>query len=302
MGNSKNILITGASGLIGTRLTELLLQRGDAVSHLGRARNKSTIPGFTWDINRQVVDVEAFSNVNSIVHLAGAGVADERWTHSRKREILESRIKSTRLLFETLKKQKHFVRSFVSASAIGYYGFDSDEVLTEANPPGKDFLADVTRQWEQEVDRLSELGIRVVKLRIGIVLSEKGGALKKMATPVKFFVGAPLGTGDQYMSWIHIDDLCGIFIKAIDDETMQGAYNATSLTPVTNREMTKAIGKAVGRPVFFPAVPRFALKLFLGEMADIVLRGSKVSSEKIQKAGYSFQFTTIESALKNLLS
>ena len=220
----------------------------------------------------------------------------------RKREILESRTNSTRLLFDELKKGNHRIKTFVSASAIGYYGFEnSDEVFTEESGPGKDFLADVTRRWENEVDAIQELGIRTVKIRIGIVLSRKGGALKEIMKPVKLYVGAPLGTGDQFVSWIHLDDLCNIFAKAVDDQKMIGAYNAVAPQPVTNRVLTKAIARELHRPLFLPPIPAFVLKLLLGEMADLVLRGNRVSANKILRAGYEFKFSDVGNALKDLL-
>ena len=180
----KKILITGASGLVGKRLTELLLQKGYQVSHLGRSKKGGSVPSFLWDVEKEVIDSAALADVDTVIHLAGAGVADKRWTSKRKSEILESRTKSTALLFDALKREKHQITTFISASAVGYYGFGlSDEVFTEESKPGSDFLAQVTRQWEEEVDKITLLGIRVVKLRIGIVLSEKGGALAEMAKP-----------------------------------------------------------------------------------------------------------------------
>lgn len=296
-----NVLITGASGLIGTRLTELLLNRGDGVHHLGRARKASGVPSFTWDIERQFMDAEALHSVNTIVHLAGANVGEKRWTPKRRREILESRTRSTRLLFDTLQRQKHNVKTFVAASGMSYYGPDRGAVFTENDPPGDDFLADVSRQWEAEADRISTLGIRVVKIRIGLVLSKKGGALEKLALPVRYFAGAPLGSGDQYISWIHIDDLCGMFIRAIDDPAMHGAYNASMPQHTTNREMTKAIGAVLHRPVFLPAVPAILLKLVLGDMSQMVLQGNRVSPEKILKAGFKPRFENLNDALSDLL-
>jgi uncharacterized protein (TIGR01777 family) len=304
MNTSNNILITGASGLIGTRLTELLLQQKANVSHLGRHRKNPEIQSYTWDVNRSQIDNEALKNVDTIVHLAGAGVAEKRWTKGRKREILESRIRSGRLLFETLKKDNtRSVKTLVSASGVAYYGFGSGtQVFKEHDGAGTDFLSTVTQQWEKEADRFTELGIRVVKLRIGFVLSERGGALKEMAAPVHYFVGAPLGSGEQLINWIHIDDLCQLFIKAIDDSSMSGPYNAVGPYPVTNRELTKAIAKALHKPLILPFVPAFVLKLMLGELAEIVLKGSHVSSGKIVKEGFSFQFNTLENALEDLLS
>jgi uncharacterized protein (TIGR01777 family) len=194
------------------------------------------------------------------------------------------------------------VKTFVTASGISYYGYgDKTQVFTESAPPANDFLARVAQQWEAEADKISELGVRVVKLRIGLVLSQKGGALKELAAPVKFFAGAPLGSGKQLMNWIHIDDLCGMFIKAIDDPNMSGVYNATGPHPVTNREMTKAIAKVLHKPVLLPFVPPFVLKIMLGEMAEIVLKGSHVSADKIVNAGFQFKFTDLEHALEDVL-
>lgn len=296
-----NILITGASGLVGTRLTEMLLHRGHQVAHLGRSRTNGNVKSFVWNIDQHYIDKEALEGVDAIVHLAGAGVADKRWTKKRKREILESRTRSTQLLFDYLKNSSHQVTTVVAASAIGYYGFKGNEDRIETSEAGTDFLANVTQQWEEEVNKIESLGIRVVKIRIGIVLSSKGGALKEMMTPIKFFVGSPLGSGNQYLSWIHIDDLCTMFCKAIQDQNMHGAYNGVGPHPVTNRALTRAIAKVLKRPLIVPSVPGFILKIILGEMADIVLNGSKVSSSKIQQTGFSFQFENLDQALRDLL-
>lgn len=299
---AKNILITGASGLIGTHLTELLQQEGRRVAHLSRSNRGNKTTTFLWDIAQAKLDIAALQGPDAIIHLAGASVGEKRWTDAYKREILESRTLSTRLLYDTLRQHPHTVKTFISASAIGYYGFeDNDSLLTEGHPAGNDFMAQVTRAWEEEVDRIATLGIRVVKIRIGIVLATDGGALEQMAKPVKLFVGAPLGTGRQNVSWIHISDICRMFIKAIDDEAMQGPYNGTGPHAVTNRDLNKAIGKALGRPVFMPPVPGIVLKMILGQMAEVVLTGSRVSSEKIQQEGFQFHFKTLEAALKDLL-
>jgi uncharacterized protein (TIGR01777 family) len=300
MGSPKNILITGGSGLIGTRLMQLLPSLRRSVFQLGRSVKSGN--SYVWDINKGILDPDALQNKDAIIHLAGASVGDERWTAVRKIEILKSRTESTRLLFEHLKKGGHNIRHFISASAIGYYGFENEiDWHTEDSPSGKDFLAQVTRAWEEQVDKISQLGIRVVKLRIGIVLSAEGGALKEIANPVKFFVGAPLGSGRQPVSWIHIDDVCGIFFRALEDTGMSGAYNVVAPNPVDNKTLTKAIGKALGRPVILPPVPAFVLKLIIGEMAEIVVTGSKISPQKIIDAGYQFKFTNVQSAVDNLL-
>ncbi len=294
-------MITGASGLIGSRLTEILSAKGYSVAHLGRTKREGKVKSFVWDVDRQQFDKEALKGVEAIIHLAGAGIADQRWTEKRKQEILDSRIFSTRLLYRALAEGNHSVKTVVSASAIGYYGFGhTNEVFTETSKPGSDFLAQVTHQWENEMDKFQEV-VRLVKLRVGIVLSERGGALKEMAKPVRYFVGAPIGSGKQFMSWIHIDDLCNMFMKAIDDHSMQGAYNAVGPYAVTNRELTNAIGRVLHRPVILPPVPGFVLKLVLGEMADLVVQGSNISSEKILATGFIYQFNTLEEALTDLL-
>lgn len=299
---AKKILITGASGLIGSRLTELLMARGHSVTHLGRIKKEGKVSSFVWDPFKGKIDTNSVRNADTIVHLAGAGIADKRWTPTQKKEILDSRIKSTQLLFETVKNNLHIVKSFISASAIGYYGFaNGDKIFSETDSPGKDFLAEVTRQWENEADKIDTLRLRVVKLRIGIVLSEKGGVLKEMAKPIKFGVGSPLGSGKQFLSWIHIDDLCEMFIRAVEDEEMRGAYNATA-DWCTNADMTKGIAQVLNKPLWLPPVPSFILKIILGKMADLVLKGSKVSSEKIKKTGFQFKFANLNVALRNLLN
>jgi uncharacterized protein len=302
---TKKILITGASGLIGSRLTEMLLQKGYQVVHIGRTKRAGippyTVPAFVWDINRGAFEANALEDVDAIINLAGAGVADKRWTASRKQEILESRTKSSALLHRMLSSSQHQVTTVVSASAIGYYGFGfGDEVFTEQSKAGSDFLATVTKQWEDETDKLTNLNIRLIKLRIGIVLSDKGGALREMTKPIRWFVGSPLGKGTQHLSWIHIDDLCNLFINAIENEKLQGPYNAVCGDWVTNKEITKAIGKALNRPIWLPNVPGFVLKLILGEMANLVLLGSKVSADKIKETGFEFKYTSLEEALSSL--
>lgn len=301
MENVKNILITGGSGLIGTRLTELLLSKGYQVSYLGRTIKTQHVKTFLWNIDEQRIEENAFLNVHTIIHLAGAGISDKRWTQKRKQEILESRTKSTRLLKDELNKRTHHIKNFISASAIGYYGFeDYEKEFVESDKPGKDYIAKVTHAWENEVDKIATPGLRIVKIRTGIVLSNQGGALIKLARPIKLVAGAALGSGKQYLSWIHIDDLCNIFIKSIEDNSMEGAYNAAAPNPVTNKMFTQVLAKVLHKPLFLPNVPAFVLKIILGEMADIVLNGSKISSKKIQSRGFNFQFKTLESALRDL--
>ena len=300
---SHKILITGGSGLVGTQLTQLLLSKGYAVAHIGRSSRAGRLPSVIWDVENGKFDLQALQGVDTIVHLAGAGVADKRWTEKRKKEILDSRIQSTELLWKVLKEGNHSVKAVVSASAIGYYGFGmGEEIVDEESKPGTDFLAQVTKLWEQESDKISALGIRVVKIRIGIVLSDKGGALVEMAKPIRLGIGAALGTGKQYMSWIHLDDLCEMFARAVNDSQMVGAYNAVAPGWVTNAELTKAIARILKMPLLLPPIPAFMMKIIVGEMAVIILNGSKVSSTKIQQLGFKFKYLSLDEALTNLLT
>lgn len=296
---SKKILITGASGLIGSVLSEDL-SKNHSIVHLGRSKKTSGIPSFVWNVEKKQIDLSAFEGVDTIVHLAGANVGDKRWTKAWKKQILDSRVQSTALLLESLKNRPHSVKNFIAASAIGYYGFEGDSVFFEDNDAGSDFLAQVTRQWEAEVDKIQTLDIRVVKIRIGIVLTKQSGALSKMVLPINYGIGAALGSGNQNISWIHIDDLREIFIKAIEDDEMRGAYNATAGW-VTNSAMTKSIAKILGKPLWMPNIPAFVLRIILGEMADVALNGSKVASDKILKTGFRFKFHQLNDALEDLL-
>jgi uncharacterized protein (TIGR01777 family) len=298
----KCILITGASGLIGTHLSDLLHEKGHRIAHLSRTPRTGKARTFLWDIRRNQIDAEALNPADAIVHLAGENIGEKSWTKERKDEIVKSRISSTRLLHDALKQGNHNVKTFVAASAVGYYeANENDSAVDENGKRGSDFLAEVVHQWEETVDQISKLGIRVVKLRTGIVLSEKGGVLTEMMKPMKFYAGAQLGSGKQYLSWIHLDDLCSIYLKAIEDETLIGPYNAVGPNPVTNKEFTQLLARAMHRPLILPPVPSFMLKLLLGEMADLVLKGARVSSNKIQSTGYTFKFEKLEEALTDLL-
>lgn len=289
--------------MIGRRLTELLLQKGCRVSHLGRSRRPGHVPSFAWDLDRGTIEDGTFDGIDTVIHLAGAGIADKRWSISVKQEIRDSRIKSSALLNRHLKQNPHSVSTVVGASAIGYYGFGlRDDLLTEESPPGKDFLADVVVGWEKEVDRLETLGIRVVKIRIGIVLSEDGGALKEIARPIRWGIGAALGTGRQMVSWIHLDDLCEMFVMAVQLELMRGSFNGTAPSPVTNHQFTEAIAKTLRRKILLPNIPSTAMHLLIGEMADLVLFGSNVSCKKIQATGLEFHYPDLLAALKDLLA
>ncbi len=299
-----NILITGASGLIGTHLTDYLLQRGCFVGYLVRKKTRETrVRHFLWDPSKDIIDLEAVQWADAIIHLAGASVSEGRWTKARKKIIVDSRVQAAELLAKTLLREKKKPAVFISASGTGIYGaVTNDHIYTENDPPAGDFLAEVCVRWEAGADLMEEMGIRTVKLRIGVVLAREGGALPKLAAPVKWLAGSPLGNGRQWMPWIHIEDLCALFFKTIEDETMRGAYNAVAPQHVTNRELVKAIGRVLKKPVFLPAVPKFVLNMMLGEMAVIVTEGSRVSNEKVVKAEFEFKFPGLEEAVKDLLT
>ncbi len=297
----KKILITGGSGLIGTRLTELLTAKAYEVVHLVRRKNsQSNTQQFEWDIERGTIDADALKHVDAIIHLAGEPIAGSRWTEQRKKAITASRVKSAQLLLNSLKGKQQQVKTFISASAIGYYGDSGNDWVDEEAPSGKGFVSEVCRQWEAGVQPVEDLGIRLVKLRIGIVLSSKGGALKELERPVKMGIGAYLGAGLQYYSWIHIDDLCGIFIHALENESLKGVYNATAPNPVRNRDLVDSIRYSLNNISLGFPTPAFVLRLALGEMANIVLDNCRVTSKKIQDAGYKFQFNTPLPALKDI--
>lgn len=297
---SGRILITGGSGLIGTRLSEMLIDQGYEVAHLSRnARQYSHYKTFKWDIDRGTIDDNVLSYADYIVNLAGASVAEGKWTKDRKREILESRVKSTALLQECLSKTNHHVKAFISASAIGIYGDTGHHLVTEESQYGDDFLAQVCKQWETAAWQVHELGIRTCILRLGIVLSNKGGALPQMAKPVKLMAGAPLGSGKQYMSWIHIDDLCRLFIQAIEEPQFQGVYNAVAPNPVTNEEFTRLLAHVMHRPLTGLKVPAVGLKLMLGEMSEVVLEGQRVSANKVMQTGFTFEYQNPQKALES---
>jgi uncharacterized protein (TIGR01777 family) len=299
----KTVLITGASGLVGTRLTEILLERGYQISHLGRRKtSKKSVKSYTWDITKGFIEEGALENANIVVHLAGAGIADKRWTKKRKEEILQSRVQTTKLLYRKLATVKSPCEAFISASAIGIYGLNTGGAwLSEESPPGNGFLAEVTRHWEREIARFEELKLRVVTLRIGIVLSKRGGALPKLAQSVRMNLGAALGSGKQFMSWIHIDDLCGIIAKAIDDNKLAGIFNAVTPNAVTNEEFTRTMARVMRKPLWLPAVPGWVLTIMLGEMAQLVLGGNRVAANKIQSLGYEFIFAELRPTLEVLL-
>ena len=294
----KNILITGGTGLIGRRLSSILKSAGYQVRILSREKTThKSDQVFTWNINKRSLDQNALKDVDHIIHLAGAGIADQKWSNKRKKDIIDSRVISTELLYNAVKEQKIPLKTFISASAIGYYGsITSETIFKETDQAASDFLGKVCNLWEQSIFQFKKLKIRTVALRTGIVLSKNGGALKKITGPVI----APLGSGKQYMPWIHIDDLCKLYIQAIEDDRVKGAYNAVSPEHHTNNSFSKTVAKIYKRPLLPIGAPKFILKAILGEMSTIILNGSRISSNKIKTLGFKFDYEKLENALKNL--
>ena len=293
-----HVLITGGTGLIGQALRQALVAEGHRVSILSRSGGD-----FTWDVRKGYFQPEALVGVDAVVHLAGAGIAEKRWTAARKKELIGSRVDSSALLIHALKTVPNQVRVVVSASAIGNYGADSGELnCEETSLAGADFLAECTQAWEASVAGVEALGIRLVKFRIGLVLSAKGGIFPVLCRPIRYLVGAVLGSGKQWQSWIHVNDLVVMFLLGLRDESLKGVFNAVSPGAIRHREMTQKIARAMHSPLLMPPVPGFLLRLALGEMACLVLGGNLVSAEKIQKEGkFTFTYTRLEDALKELL-
>ena len=297
----RKVLITGGTGLVGSRLSELLIDAGYEVALLSREPAKSShYHGFRWDPAAGTIDEAAVPYADYIVNLAGASVSGGKWTDERKLDIMGSRLGGLALLHRELARPGHHVRAVISASAIGVYGDTGATLLTEDSPPGlptHDFLADVAHQWELAAAPIAALGIRTVVPRIGIVLSTEGGALPQIAKPVKLGAGAALGSGKQYMSWIHLDDLCRLFMAMLDDVQWQGVYNAVAPHPVSNAEFTKELAQVLHRPLLLPKVPAFGLKLAMGEMSEIVLASQNVSAAKVLARGFEFEFPELHGAL-----
>jgi hypothetical protein len=296
----QNILITGGSGLVGTSITKTLEAEGKKVAWLSRSPKKYTQKAFFWDPKKEELDDKAIDWADAIIHLAGAGVAEKKWTDQRKKVILNSRLMSSNLLYKALKKSKNRPKVVVCSSAVGYYGFDTGEKLVfEGDPAGNDFLADVVKQWENATEKFQDLKIRTVIFRIGIVLAREGGALKEMLKPP---VAAPLGSGRQYLSWVFIEDLSAMFAYALENHGVSGIYNAVGPVPVTNKILTQRAAEYKGKPFVNIGVPSFALKLGLGEMANMILGGNRVSNEKIEGTGFKFQYGDLNLALKKIFS
>ena len=299
-------LITGATGFVGRRLLHRLEEPAVVLSRNASKAEKSLaafgVKAFNWDAENQPAPAEAFDGVDVVFHLAGEPVSEGRWTKEKKRRLRASRVDGTHNLVQTLVQLQHKPRVLISASAVGYYGDRSDEVLTEDAQPVDDFLGDICVHWEQEALLARQAGIRVVNPRIGIVLGEKGGAIGKMLLPFQMGLGSPLGTGKQYMPWIHIDDLVSLLLFAAERESITGPLNATAPHPVTNLEFTKTLGKVLSRPTFMPSPPAFLLKAIIGEFANVLLQSQNAVPKKSLDAGFHFHYTDLEPALREILT
>lgn len=298
---NQHILLTGATGMLGKDLIGALLARGDRVSVLSRKPQQiEGVKVFLWDVYQQEIDTGCLEGVDSIIHLAGEAIADGKWTEKRKQEIIDSRVWSARLLFKAISEQENQVKHFISAAAVGYYGDRGEELLSEESAAGQDFMSACCQQWEQAADQGKALGIRVVKIRTGVVLAKDSGALPRMAAPVRFFAGAHLGNGKQWVPWIHYKDMTRIYLHALDDKSMNEAYNACAPHPVTNKALVRALARQLHRPVWPFGVPRKILQLMLGEMSAVVLNSNHTTAKKLLDTGFSFDFPEIEAALSDI--
>jgi uncharacterized protein len=293
------ILVSGATGFIGTALSGHLSDARHDVIPLGRSRSRPF--SIVWDPEKGEIEADKLTGIDAVVHLAGENIASGRWTASKKERLVSSRVKGTRLLSEALARMPSPPQVLVSGSAIGYYGNRGNETLREESAPGNGFLADLCKQWEAATDAATRKGIRVVHLRTGIVLAPHGGVLGKMLPPFKLGVGGKIGSGEQFMSWITLEDLCGCILHCIQSPGLHGAVNAVAPHPVTNLEFTKTLGRVISRPTIVP-MPAFAARLALGQMADeLLLSSAKVEPAKLLGTRFGFRHKELEGALVSLL-
>ena len=298
------VLITGGSGLLGSALTKYLISKEIEVSHLTRTKSsKHDVKNFEWDWRKNKIDERSLEKVTHIVHLAGAGIAEKPWTNKRKKTIVKSRVLTARLLFEAVKKYNiNTLQAFISASGTGFYGaITNDKIYSENDSYENDFLGNCCLQWENAASKFEE-EYRVVKLRLGVILDKNEGALPKISGIIKKGLGSPIGNGKQYMPWIHLDDAVNIFYSAITNSNFKGTYNAVASEHINNSTLTKEISIALNKKLRLPNVPSFVLKFLYGELSETILKGVRVSNQKIKKLGVEFKYDTIKDALKNIYS
>jgi uncharacterized protein (TIGR01777 family) len=298
------MLISGGTGLVGKALTKRLITEGHEVRILSRnPQSSSQLKSFYWNVEKNEIDEKAFEGVEHIVHLAGSGIADKRWTNARKQDIIDSRVNSMKLITEVIKKKNIQLKSFVGASAIGIYGMiTSDKIFSETDKGQNDFLTQSCTQWENSYQQIQTLSAKNCIIRIGVVLSRNGGALKRLLPLFQLGLGSAVGSGKQYMPWIHIDDLVSVFYKALFNGNYSGIYNAVSSEETTSNTFSKQLAKSLSKSFFLPHVPAFALKLVFGEMANVLLEGSRVSNQKLVDTGFQFKYQTLSEALKEIVS
>ena len=297
------VLISGGSGLVGKALCEKLKTKGYDVGILSRSKNTEVeFKTFLWNPDNNEIETEAIATADYIIHLAGASIADKRWTAQRRKIIVDSRVRSANFIFNQIQNQNKQLKAYISASAVGYYGaINSGKIFTENDAAACDFLGDTCFKWERSASQFKEIGIRTTIMRTGLVLSKTGGALQKMLIPAKMGFASAIGNGKQYIPWIHIDDLCEFYIKAIEDNQVEGKFNVVAPEFQTNQNFTQVLTKVLDKPFWFPKVPAFVLKIIMGEMSDLLLKGSRVSADKIISTGFSFRFPKLEDAIKDLV-
>jgi uncharacterized protein len=299
----RSVLISGGSGLIGRYLTSILAAEGFRVSLLSRqAKQSGETRTFRWNPEKGYLDPSAFEGVDCLIHLAGANLGERNWSPSRRREIISSRVDSANLLFRTVRDNNFKLKAFICSSAVGYYGsVTSERIYSEEDPPSNDFLGRTCRLMEEAAEQFAGIGIRTVRIRSGVVLARDDGALVRLMKPAKLGLVVRLGSGHQYFPWIHIDDLCKIYMKAVKDTCMNGAYNAVAPEYINHHDFVMVMAAIMKRPVILPSVPGWIIKTVLGEMSDIVLKGSRISPEKIIGSGFIFRYQRAADALKNII-
>ena len=297
------ILITGGSGSIGKHLIPRLLFKGHQVSIIGRSKKEiNGVESFVWNLDKGELDERALADVTHIIHLAGAGIADKAWSPARKQEILESRVKPLQMLAAKLLARNQRIKAIISSSAVGFYGgLTSDEIFTEESKAANDFLGTTCRMWEDVVQVFKPIADREVRIRTSVVLMNDAGALPKLVKPTKLGFGAAVGSGKQWMPWIHIDDLVELFLQSVENTNLNGPYNAVATEHANQSTMIKKIGKTLNRPTFLPPVPKFLFKTIMGEMSTVITEGSRVSNQKLLDAGFEFRFSKLQEALNDLL-
>lgn len=298
---SNNILIAGGTGLIGARLTEMLLAKGHTVRLL--TRSPKGPDQYFWNPSAGEMDLAALKDVDIVINLAGAGIADGRWTTARKKELVESRVQSAGILFREIEQMHKRPKAYLSASAIGIYGNSGETWMRENSVPvDQSFMVDCCQQWESSADQITQLGLRVVKFRIGVVMAKTGGALAEVVKPLRFGLGVYFGNGQAWWSWIHRDDVCGAFIWAIENRGIEGVFNLVAPMPTRGKDLVKSTAKAMKQPAIFLPAPATVLRMFLGEMSAVILNSNRVSSEKLTQAGFKFHFPVLDAALHDIFA